>query len=72
MDEAVGVVEHPLSVDREAPLDEQVVVDLTELDPEVSIADRFSLAAASKAQQGGAGRPESKRNSRALVHATFS
>lgn len=72
VDQLVGVVEHPLGVDREAALEEQVVVDLTQLLPEFRVADRFGLLAASKAEEGGAGRPESKRNSRALVHATFS
>jgi hypothetical protein len=49
VDQAVGVTEDTLGVDREAALDEEVVVELAELLSKVSIADRFGLAPAGKA-----------------------
>ena len=72
VDEAVGVVDDPLGVDREPALDEEVIVDLAQLLPDLGVAELLGIVAAGNAEQGDEGRPESKRNSSAFVHATFS
>lgn len=68
----MSVVEHLLGADRESALQEQVVVDLAELPTEVGVADRVRPALTDEAEQGGTGRPESKRNSTGFVQTGFS
>jgi len=71
-DAVVGVVEDLAGFDREPALDEEIVVDLAQLFPDLGVAELLGITAAGQTEQGGEGRPESERNSRRLVQATFS
>ena len=69
-DAVVGVVEDLAGFDGEPALEEEIVVDLTQLFPDLGVAELLGIAAAGQTEQGGERRPESK--SRRLVQATFS
>ena len=72
VDEAVGIVEDPPGADREAALDEQVLMDLGQLPLKVGMADAVRPAQPGQAEQGDTGGAEGKGNSRGFVHAGFS
>ena len=64
-DAVVGVVEDLAGFDREPALEEEIVMDLAQLFPDLGIAELLGIAAAGQKEQGGERRPESK--SRRLV-----
>ena len=66
----MGIVEDLAGFDREPALEEEIVVDLAQLFPDLSVAELLGITAAGQTEQGGEGRPESK--SRRLVQAMFS
>ena len=72
VDEAVGIVEDPPGADREAALDEQVLMDLGQLPLKIGMADAVRPAQPGQAEQRDTGGAEGKRNSRGFVQAGFS
>ena len=60
----VGVVEDLAGFDREPALEEEILVDLAQLFPDLGAAELLGVATAGQTEQGGEGRPESKCNSR--------
>ena len=71
-DAVVGVVEDLAGFDREPALEEEIVVDLAQLFPDLGVAELLGIAAAGQTEQGGEGRPESESNSRCLIQPMFS